>query len=969
MSTDTKEKAFQQDIINYLESTGYTVRSTKDYHVKSFLDVGLVLKFIKTSQPDAWEIFANHNANPETTFIKTLCNKIRERGTIRVLREGINEMMVKFDLFYPKPNTSLNPDLEIKFSQNIFSVVKELEYEDKDNGNRLDLVIFINGIPISTIELKDTFTQGVEKAMDQYRYDRDPNEQLFKNCLVHFAMSDENIQMTTKLAGEKTRFLPFNKGITNPVVDGYYKTSYLYTEILQKNQLSRLINDFIFDEKIETKGKKKKTDKVTIFPRFHQLDCVNTLLDNPQQGHNYLVQHSAGSGKTKTIAWLAHGLVNKFDENNKRVYDMIFVISDRKVIDKQLQDQVKAIEKKKDLVQKIEDNSKQLAEAIKSGTNIVVSTIHKFSWIVDEIADVEDRTYAIIVDEAHSSQSGSYASDVRRGLTSAEVDSGSAYGVEDDADADLYEQMEKRRRTPNLSFFAFTATPKQKTLEQFGRWDETFEEYRPHHLYSMKQAIKEGFILDVLEYYITYPTYFKLVQTADEDNSYSKDKAMKVLKKYVEQHPHSIKKKTAIMLNHFMSSTIKKIDNKAKAMLVTSSRKEAVLYKLEFDRQIQENKFNIKTLVAFTSTIKLDGLEYTESNMNKIEGKKSIKEAFKEDAFKILIVANKFQTGFDEPLLHTMYVDKKLSGVAAVQTLSRVNRIAPNKTNTLIIDFVNKKEEIREAFEPYYTETYLTGKTDYHKLYDLMENIYDFDLFYEDQVNEFYKSYYDGVPQATLHNLLDSPIQKFEKLDKEYKVQFKKKIRKYQSVYSFMSQLLPFSDLRLEKLFIYLKFLSKKLPTINEPLPFNVLEDVDMDSYKIDTRDEGTKITLDDGDGGLDPIISIDVQYKPDEEEKLSIILDKLNEMFKADFQESDNLILKQLADGIRGNEELNIKAQKNKKENLRAVFDDYFNDELMSVRQNNKQFFSKINSNSQLRNELKNYLLDLLYEDQAEKV
>lgn len=969
MSTDTKEKAFQQDIIDYLESTGYVVRSTKDYHVKSFLDVELVLKFIKTSQPAAWEIFANHNANPETTFIKTLCNKIRERGTIRVLREGINEMMVKFDLFYSKPNTSLNPDLEVKYSQNIFSIIKELEYEDKDNGNRLDLAIFINGIPISTIELKDTFTQGVEKAMDQYRYDCDPNEQLFKNCLVHFAMSDENIQMTTKLAGEKTRFLPFNKGITNPVVDGYYKTSYLYTEILQKNQLSRLINDFIFDEKIETKGKTKKTDKVTIFPRFHQLDCVNTLLDNPQPGHNYLVQHSAGSGKTKTIAWLAHGLVNKFDENNKRVYDMIFVISDRKVIDKQLQDQVKAIEKKKDLVQKIEDNSKQLAEAIKSGTNIVVSTIHKFSWIVDEIADIEDRTYAIIVDEAHSSQSGSYASDMRRGLTSAEVDAGSAYGVEDDADADLYEQMEKRRRTPNLSFFAFTATPKQKTLEQFGRWDETFEEYGPHHLYSMKQAIKEGFILDVLEYYITYPTYFKLVQTADEDNSYSKDKAMKVLKKYVEQHPHSIKKKTTIMLNHFMSSTIKKIDNKAKAMLVTSSRKEAVLYKLEFDRQIKENNFKIKTLVAFTSTIKLDGLEYTESNMNKIEGKKSIKEAFKEDAFKILIVANKFQTGFDEPLLHTMYVDKKLSGVAAVQTLSRVNRIAPNKTNTLIIDFVNKKEEIREAFEPYYTETYLTDKTDYHKLYDLMENIYDFDLFYEDQVNEFYKSYHDEVPQATLHNLLDSPIQKFEKLDKEYKVQFKKKIRKYQSVYSFMSQLLPFSDLRLEKLFIYLKFLSKKLPTINEPLPFNVLEDVDMDSYKIDTRDEGTKITLDDGEGGLDPIISIDVQYKPDEEEKLSIILDKLNEMFKTDFQESDKLILKQLADGIRGNEELNIKAQKNKKENLRAVFDDYFNDELMSVRKNNKQFFSKINSNSQLRNELKNYLLDLLYEDPAEKV
>ena len=422
------------------------------------------------------------------------------------------------------------------------------------------------------------------------------------------------------------------------------------------------------------------------------------------------------------------------------------------------------------------------------------------------------------------------------------------------------------------------------------------------------------------------------------------------------------------MLNHFMTFTIKKIDGKAKAMLVTSSRKEAVLYKLEFDRQIQENRSNIKSLVAFTGTIKQDGIEYTETSMNKIEGRKSIKEAFKDDEYKILIVANKFQTGFDEPLLHTMYVDKKLNGVAAVQTLSRVNRIAPNKTSTLIIDFANEKEDIRDSFEPYYTETYLTGQTDYHKLYDLMENIYDFDLFYETQVNEFYKSYHDGVPQANLHNLLDGPVQEFEKLDKEYKVQFKKKIRKYQSVYSFMSQLLPFSDLRLEKLFIYLKFLSKKLPTINEPLPYNVLEDVDMDSYKVDTRDKGTTITLDEGDGGLDPIISIDVQYKPDEEEKLSIILDRLNEMFKTDFQESDKLILKQLADGIRGNEELNIKAQKNKKENLRAVFDDYFNDELMSVRQNNKKFFSKINSNPELRNELKNYLLDLLYEEPAEQ-
>ena len=962
MSTDTREKAFQEDILNYLESTGYIRRSTKDYNIYSFLDIELVLKFIKSTQPEAWKTFAKHNGeNAEIVFIKHLCNEIRRKGTIKILREGLNGMP-KFDLFYSKPNTNLNPELDAKFNKNIFSVIDELKYEDKNNSNRLDLVIFINGIPISTIELKDTFSQGVENAMKQYKYDRDPNEQLFKNCLVHFAMSDENIQMTTKLDGPKTRFLPFNKGITNPPIENNYKTSYLYTEILQKNQLSHLISEFIFDEE------KGKNNKLTIFPRFHQLDCVNTLLDKPQVGQNYLIQHSAGSGKTKTIAWLAHGLLNKFDENNNRIYDMIFVISDRKVIDKQLQDQVKAIEKKKDLVQKIENNSAELAEAIKSGTNIVVTTLHKFSWIVDEIADVEDRNYAIIVDEAHSSQSGRHANNLRVGLSDAKVDVESGFGIEDDADADLYEEMEKRRNTRNLSFFAFTATPKQKTLEQFGKWDGRYEEFRPHHLYTMEQAIKEGFILDVLKYYITYPTYFKLVATTENDKEYSEDKAIKVLKKYVEEHPHSIKKKTKVMLNHFMNSTKQKIKGKAKAMVVTSSRKEAVLYKLEFDRQIQENNFDIKALAAFTGTIKQDGMEYSESNINNI-GNQSIKEVFNSnDEYKILIVANKFQTGFDEPLLHTMYVDKKLSGVTAVQTLSRVNRIAPNKNDTLIIDFVNDVEDIGKSFEPYYKETYLGGKTDYHKLYELMDNIYDFDLFYEDDVNEFYKSYHDGAPQSKLHLKLDGPVEEFGKIDKEYRIQFKKKIRKYQSIYSFMSQLLPFSDVRLEKLYIYLKFLSKKLPSINEPLPFNILEDVDLDSYKIDTRDKGTSIQL-TGNGELDNITSTDEQYKEDEKARLEEIVEKVNDLFKTDFTEGDTLIFKQLHDSVFSNEELKIKVKKNSKENLKAVFDDYFNDELMTVRENNKKFFTKINANHELRNYLKNYLLDLLYEEQMEKI
>lgn len=958
MSTDTSEKGFQKDIINYLTSTGYKKRTTNDYNVVSCLDVELVLRFVHATQPKAWKKFARINkANPEASFISSLVRRINKYGTIDVLRNGFRDAGTKFNLFYPPPNSNLNPELKAKFNQNIFSVVDELEYENKDKGNRLDLVIFINGIPISTIELKDTFSQGVENAIKQYKKDRDPKEQLFKNCLVHFAMSNEKIYMTTKLVGSKTRFLPFNKGIVNPDVDGDYKTSYLYTEILQKNQLSRLINNFIFEE-----------DEIVIFPRYHQLDCVNMLLTNPEPGHNYLIQHSAGSGKTKTIAWLAHGLLNKFDDNNKRIYDMVIVISDRKVIDAQLQDQVKAIERKQGVVEKIDKDSRQLAEAIQSGTNIVVTTLHKFSYIMDKIDDVEDRNYAIIVDEAHSSQTGSHARHLREGLTSAEADADVLDEAEDEFDEELIRHMEKRRNTPNLSFFAFTATPKAKTLEMFGYKDPSFEDFRPHHLYSMKQAIKEGFILDVLKNYLTYPTYFKLVKTIEDDPEFNEEKAKKVLRRFVELHPHAIHEKTEIILDHFMNSTRHKIKGKAKAMLVTSGRKEAVLYKQEFDRQIKEKKLPIKTLAAFTGTIKQDTVEYTEVNINDI-GKKSIKEAFRGDDYKILIVANKFQTGFDEPLLQTMYVDKKLNGVAAVQTLSRLNRIAPNKNDTLVIDFANDTEVIRKAFEPYYGETTLEEETDYKKLYELQENIYDFYLFDEEEVGDFVKAYTKGIEQAELHNFLSEPVNRFRGRDKEDQVEFKKKIRRYQSIYSFMAQLLPFSDLSLEKLYIYLKFLSKVLPTINEPLPFNVLEDVDMDSYKIDTHDEGASIILGEGEGTLKPMSPSDPGYRPEEQTRLSQILESLNEAFSTDFTDADRLLVSQITGNMLSDEDLMNKVRNNPKENVAAIFDKFFDKELVNIFNSNESFYNKINTNEQLRDRLKRDLLDLVYEEQGEQV
>lgn len=674
MATDTSEKAFQNDIIAHLVSTGYKSRGTNCFNKASCLDPELTLKFIMDTQEKTWKKFQKvYGDDAENKFFYRLINEIDKKGTINVLRNGFKDVGCKFELFYPKPNNKKNPDLEENFEKNIFSVIDELEYQDKEKGNRVDLVIFINGIPILTIELKDTFSQGVEKAIKQYKETRDLKEKIFQNCFVHFAMSDEKIFMATKLAGWKTRFLPFNKALDNPEVQNDYKTSYLYNDILQINKLSKLINNFVYIEK-------ENTDEYPIFPRYHQLDCVNLLLADAKPSKNYLIEHSAGSGKTKTIAWLSHGLINKFNRLDNRVYDMVIIISDRKVIDKQLQNQVQAIEKVKGIVDVIDEkkSSKDLKEAMKSGSNIVVTTLHKFPFILDEVKDLPKRNYAVIIDEAHSSQSGVMARKMKQILSTNSLEEAEAIekNVDEEAEEEILNEIESYRNLKNISFFAFTATPKNKTLEMFGTKNEKGE-YHSFHLYSMKQAIKEGFILDVLKHYLSYATYFKLVKKTTDDPEYDEKKAKKLLRNFVEKHPHAISKKTEIMLEHFMSSTYNKIKGKARAMVVTRSRLHAVLYKKAFDKLIKENNYPIKTLAAFTGTVKHDEQEYTESNMNDLPSKKSIENAFKEDPYRILIVANKYQTGFDQPLLHTMYVDKMLNGITAVQTLSRTNRIYP----------------------------------------------------------------------------------------------------------------------------------------------------------------------------------------------------------------------------------------------------------------------------------------------------
>lgn len=961
MTTDTTEKAFQNDIVDYLVGTGYWKRNHLNYQRATCLDIEIVLKFVQNTQPRQWRKFKSfYGEAAEKKFFYRLINELNKKGTIYVLRNGFKDVGCNFQLFYPQPNNNMNPDLFEKYQNNVFSVMDEVEYEQKENSKRLDLVIFINGIPVISIELKDTFSQGVEKARDQYKNDRDPKEKIFQYCLVHFAVSDEKILMSTKLKGNNTEFLPFNKDIDNPVVPDDYKTSYLYREILKTDNLAKLISHFIYMEKEERSEETKP-----IFPRYHQWDCVNKLLQDALPGNNYLIEHSAGSGKSKTIAWLAHGLIKKFDRLDHRIYDMVIVVSDRKVIDKQLQEQVQAIEKKKGVVDNIDKRSSQLREAMKTGSNIVVSTIQKFPYILEKVKELPERRYAVIIDEAHSSQSGTLSRKMRQILTSQSLDEAEKIEAEDmdEADEELLNEMQSYKNLGNLSFFAFTATPKGKTLEMFGTKNEHGEFY-PFHCYSMKQAIKEGFILDVLQNYLTYKTYFKLVKQVQDDPMFKENKAKRLLRNFVEKQPAVISKKTQIMLDHFVASTYHKVGEKAKAMVIARSRLHAVLYKKEFDKIILAEGYPFKTLVAYTGIINHQGKEITENSMNNLPRSKSIKSAFEEDIYRILIVANKFQTGFDQPLLHTIYVDKQLNGITAVQSLSRANRIyPPHKTDTLILDFVNEPEVIQKSFQPYYETSFLSEGTDPHKLYDLEDKLMDYKIIDWSDVEEFYKNFKKSAPQAKLHNIFYPIIKEFNKKNQEDKVNFKKTLKRYQNIYAFLSQLIPFVDINLEKLFIFNKFLYKKLPTINDPLPFQVLQDVELDSYKI-VKKGYKKFSMTEEEGEVSGIADDIGKYLEEEEAKLSKIIKDLNEAFGTEFTDDDRVFLQRTKDNLLKNDDLIKKIKNNTKQNVKMIFGKYFEKEMHDLLNSNQNLYKRIVDNEQLRDKVRTALFELIYSD-----
>lgn len=959
MPTNTYESGFEDYIEHYLLNThSYRKRLPADYNKDTCLDQALVLEFIQTTQPNEWQMLVDyHGELAEPKFFKRLHEEIKARGVLDVLRSGIKDNGSHFELAYFKPSTNLNPETQALYNANIFSVTRQLKYSNR-NENSLDVVIFLNGIPIFTSELKNQFTgQTVQHAIKQYKTDRDPNEQLFqfKRCLTHFAVDTEEIYMTTKLEGIRTFFLPFNQGHNmsagNPPAKSKYKTEYLWEDIWSPDTVLELISRFICvqkDEKLDAKGKKQITETL-IFPRYHQLDAVRRLISDVEQndvGKNYLIQHSAGSGKSNSIAWLAHRLADLHATDNSKFFSSVIIITDRRVLDKQLQNTVAQFEQVRGVVKKIDQSSAQLQVALENGEKIIITTLQKFPVIAEDIARLKGRRFAVIVDEAHSSQTGESARSLKQVL-----------GDEQEEDSEtgedyLVRQMKARGKQGNVSFFAFTATPKQKTLEMFGvkQFDGT---YAPFSVYSMKQAIDEGFILDVLKNYTTYKLYFNLIKQAADDPEYDKKKAQRLLVDYVGKHEVTLQKKAEIMVNHFWENIRHEIDGKAKSMVVTRSRLHAVRFKQSIDAVIKDLNLPIKTLVAFSGTVKDSGLEYTETHMNGAPESQT-QELFKQDEYKFLIVAEKFQTGFDEPLLSAMYVDKKLGGVNCVQTLSRLNRQRQNKEHTFVLDFVNETEDIKEAFQPYYTTTILSEETDPNILHDLQRDILNYKLFSEQEVQEFCTMYFREEAASVLNSFMDNITERFNELGEEEKILSRQKITEYIKKYAFIAQIMQFSDISLEKLYVFLKFYRRKLPITPETTPYELLESVDLESIKI-PRVGSMHINLKNEDGTLEPLEGRGRGKQESEAEMLSRIIKEVNDRYGTEFSPEDKVILNNLYQRLTEKQSLKGAVQSgNTEDAVMLKFNEVFSDELLAMFRSNFELYQKLDENGDLKDFVK---------------
>ena len=993
MTTDTSERGLERLICTALTGqpcdttqegvvrerpssygSGWVCGDPQDYDREYCVDLAQLSAFLCTTQTNAAESLDLGQDSPtRRKFLARLQGEISKRGVIDVLRKGVKDGPHHVELFYGTPSPG-NPAAAERYAQNRFSVTRQLRYSRDETQRALDLGLFINGLPVFTFELKNSLTkQTVEDAVEQYKRDRAPREKLFEfgRSVAHFAVDDHEVRFCTHLKGKGSWFLPFNQGWGDgdgnpPNADGL-KTDYLWTRLLTRGGLTNILENYaqIVETKDEKTGRKKK---VQIWPRYHQLDVVRRLLADTHRngaGKRYLIQHSAGSGKSNSIAWLAHQLIG-LRKDDAGVFDSIIVVTDRRLLDKQIRDTIKQFAQVGATVGHA-DRSGDLRTFLESGKKIIISTVQKFPFILDAIGNEQrDRCFAIIIDEAHSSQGGKTSAAVSMALSEEGAEK------EDETTEDKINRiMESRKLLQNASYFAFTATPKNKTLEIFGEaYDADGQtRHRPFHSYTMKQAIQEGFILDVLRHYTPVENYYKLIKKIEGDPEFDTKRARKKLRRYVESHEHAIRLKAEIMVDHFHEQvlSLNKIGGKARAMVVTSGIERAVQYYHAIRQYLLERKSPHQAIVAFSGEHEYGGVKVSEASLNGFPSGR-IADEIQRDPYRFLICADKFQTGYDEPLLHTMYVDKILFGIKAVQTLSRLNRAHPKKHDVFVLDFMNDADTIQEAFADYYRTTILSEETDPNKLHDLKAELDGYQVYADAEVDRLVTLYLDGADRDRLDPILDACVAVYkEQLDEDGQVNFKGKGKAFVRAYGFLASILPYTNAEWEKLSIFLNFLVPKLPApVEEDLSKGILESIDMDSYRVEKK-AAIHVQLADEDAEIEPLSATGGGYSPEPElDHLSNILKTFNDQFgDIPWEDEDRvrrLITEEIPAKVAGDTAYRNARENSDRQNARIEHDEALKRVMTAVLNDDMQLFKQFEDNEGFRRWLTDNVFGLTY-------
>jgi type I restriction enzyme R subunit len=976
MKTDTTEKGLEALIVGYMTAGGgWIAGNPNDYDRSYAVDLVQLRAFLGDTQSALVEPLDLANDSPtRQKFLVRLQGEIAKRGVIDVLRHGVKHGPHTIECFFGTP-TPGNTKAEERYAANRFSVTRQLRYSTDETLNALDLCLFINGLPIATFELKNSLTkQTVEDAVEQYKRDRNPRELLFQfgRCIVHLAVDDSEVRFCTQLKGKASWFLPFNKGWNhgagNPPNPDGLKTDYLWKQVLARESLTNIIENYaqIVEITDPQSGRKKREQ---IFPRYHQLDVVRRLLAHIKEngaGKRYLIEHSAGSGKSNSIAWLARQLV-VLERQEKPVFESIIVVTDRRLLDDQLNKTIKNFLQVSSTVGHA-DHSGDLQTFIEGGKKIIVSTVQKFPYILEKIGgEHRGRSFAIIIDEAHSSQGGKTSAAISTALSEA--------GSEEDDEAmedKINRIMEAKKLLPNASYFAFTATPKNKTLEIFGEpfKDGDKTKHRPFHSYTMKQAIDEGFILDVLKSYTPVNSYYKLVKTVESDPEFDTKRAKKKLRRYVESHEHAIELKAEIMVDHFQEQVIdlRKIGGEARAMVVTSGIERAIQYFHAIRNYLEERKSPHKAIVAFSGEHDYGGTKMTEASLNGFPSSKIV-DRIQEHPYRFLVCADKFQTGYDEPLLHTMYVDKHLSGIKAVQTLSRLNRARPQKYDTFVLDFMNDVSTIQDAFEPYYRTTILAEETDPNKLHDLKSDLDGAAIYTSADIDEFVQAYLAGTGREKLDPILDGCVALYlENLDEDGQVDFKGKAKGFLRSYGFLSAILPYTNAEWEKLSIFLNFLVPKLPAPKEEdLSKGILETIDMDSYRVEKK-AAVKIQLPDQDVEIEPVpLDAGGGRAEPELDRLSNILKAFNDQFGGvawtDSDRVRKLVTEEIPAKVAADKAYQNARKNSDKQNAKIEHDKALKRVMTAVLKDDAELYKQFSDNPEFKRWLTDTVFSMTYE------